>query len=101
MKPLSKSDLGPRSVRGPRRPDLAARVRGRARTLRAHIGSREALADVIRQANATLEPDKVAEWLVSEAQGWVTATCWGVSSLSAEPRRLNTLTRFSRLLRPC
>jgi diguanylate cyclase (GGDEF)-like protein len=65
-------------VRGLRRPDLAARVRGRARTLRAHLDSREALADAIRQANASLDPNKVAAWLVGEAAGWLTATGWGV-----------------------
>jgi diguanylate cyclase (GGDEF)-like protein len=65
-------------VRGPRRPDLAARVRGRARTLRAHLDSREALADAIRQANASLEPGKVAAWLATEAAGWFSAACWGV-----------------------
>jgi diguanylate cyclase (GGDEF)-like protein len=65
-------------VRGPRRPDLAARVRGRARTLRAHLDSRDALADAIRQANASLEPGKVAGWLAAEAAGWFSAACWGV-----------------------
>jgi len=63
-----------------RRPDLAVRVRGRARTLRAHLVSREALADTIRQANASLEPVKVAGWLVSEAVGWFSATCWAVTA---------------------
>ncbi len=65
-------------MRGPRRPDLAARVRGRARTLRAHLDTREALADAIRQANASLEPGKIAFWLVNEASGWFGATCWAV-----------------------
>jgi diguanylate cyclase (GGDEF)-like protein len=64
-------------VRGPRRPDLAARVRACARTLRVHLDSREALADAIRQANASLEPGKVAAWLVGEAAGWFSAACWG------------------------
>jgi diguanylate cyclase (GGDEF)-like protein len=65
-------------VRGPRRPDLAARVRARARTLRAHLDSRDALADAIRQANASLEPGRVATWLANEAAGWFAAACWGV-----------------------
>lgn len=71
-------------MRGPRRPDLAARVRGRARTLRAHLDSREALADAIRQANASLEPAKVASWLIAEAVAWFPVTCWGVTAHDAE-----------------
>jgi diguanylate cyclase (GGDEF)-like protein len=79
VKSFSKPESGPRVVRGTRRPDLAARVRGRSRTLRAHLDSRDALADAIRQANATLDPAKVAGWLVGEAAGWFAATCWGVT----------------------
>jgi diguanylate cyclase (GGDEF)-like protein len=65
-------------VRSPRRADLATRLRGRARALRARLDGREALAGVIRQANASLDPIKVAEWLVGEAHGWVSASCWAV-----------------------
>ncbi len=79
MKPFSKPEPGPRAIRGTRRPDLAARVRGRSRTLRAHLDSRDALADAIRQANATFDPPKVAGWLVGEAAGWFAATCWAVT----------------------
>jgi diguanylate cyclase (GGDEF)-like protein len=80
VKPFSKAEPGPRAVRGPQRPDLAARVRARSRTLRVHLDSRDALADVIRQANASLEPTKVAGWLVGEAAGWFSASCWGVTA---------------------
>jgi diguanylate cyclase (GGDEF)-like protein len=48
--------------------------------LRARLDSREALADAIRQANASLEPTKVAAWLVGEAAGWFPATCWAVTA---------------------
>jgi diguanylate cyclase (GGDEF)-like protein len=65
-------------VRGPRRPDLATRLKGRARALRARLDGRDALADAIRQANASLDPLKVAAWLVGEAQSWVGAACWAV-----------------------
>jgi len=71
-------------VRGPRRPDLAARIRGRARTLLAHLGTREALAGAIRQANASLDPAKVAGWLVREASAWFDATCWAVTGYDAQ-----------------
>jgi diguanylate cyclase (GGDEF)-like protein len=65
-------------VRGARRPDLAARLKTRSRALRARLDNREALAGVIRQANASVEPVKVASWLVTEAQGWIPAPCWAV-----------------------
>ena len=73
-------------MRGPRRPDLSARVRGRARTLRAHLDTREALADAIRQANASLDPVRVAAWLVNEASGWFGAACWGVTAHDPQGR---------------
>src|SRR5688572_19720292 len=65
-------------VRERRRPDFAARVKGRQRTLRARVERREAFLDVVREANASLEPRKVAEWLVSQAQEWIPAPCWVV-----------------------
>jgi diguanylate cyclase (GGDEF)-like protein len=77
--PIStKADAAPRSPRGARRPDFAARLKGRLRTLRARIGRREALVAAVREANATLEPRKVADWLVEEANGWIPAPCWAV-----------------------
>jgi diguanylate cyclase (GGDEF)-like protein len=53
-------------------------VKGRQRTLRARVERREALLDVVREANASLEPRKVAEWLVRQAQEWIPAPCWAV-----------------------
>ena len=32
----------------------------------------------MREANATIEPPKVAEWLVDQARGWIPAPCWTV-----------------------
>jgi diguanylate cyclase (GGDEF)-like protein len=52
--------------------------------LRAHLESREALADAIRQANASPEPTKVAAWLVGEAAGWFSSTCWAVTALDPD-----------------
>jgi diguanylate cyclase (GGDEF)-like protein len=34
--------------------------------------------ETIREANATLDPKKVAAWLVHEARGWIPAPCWAV-----------------------
>jgi len=54
--------------------------------LRAHLDTREALSDAIRQANASLEPVKVATWLVGEAAGWFEAPGWAVIAHDPEGR---------------
>jgi diguanylate cyclase (GGDEF)-like protein len=74
----TKPDVGPRAARGSRRPDLAARLKGRARALRTRIEGRHALVETIREANATLEPKAIAEWLVDQAHGWIPAPSWTV-----------------------
>lgn len=61
-----------------RRSDLATRLKARLRTLRARVERREAILEAVREANATLDPDHVAGWLVQQAEGWVSAPCWAV-----------------------
>ena len=39
---------------------------------------REALIEAVREANATLDPKQVAEWLVQQASSWFPAPCWVV-----------------------
>jgi diguanylate cyclase (GGDEF)-like protein len=76
--PISiKSDV-PSRPGGARRPDLAARLKARLRTLRTEVERREALADVVREANATVDPQQIAAWLVRRANGWIPADCWAV-----------------------
>jgi diguanylate cyclase (GGDEF)-like protein len=65
-------------VSAARRSDLATRLKARLRTLRARVERREAILEAVREANATLEPERVAEWLVQQAEGWVPAPCWAV-----------------------
>ena len=36
------------------------------------------MVDAVREANASLDPVKVAEWLVGQAQDWLPAPCWTV-----------------------
>jgi diguanylate cyclase (GGDEF)-like protein len=67
-----------RSTRSARRPDLAARLKSRARALQARVDRREAIIEAVREANASLDPRKVAEWLVRQAQEWIPAPCWVV-----------------------
>ena len=79
MTPISaKSDLPDPAGRRTRRVDLAARLKGRVRTLRAQLERRETLVEAIREANATLEPRKVAGWLVHQARSWIPSPCWVV-----------------------
>jgi diguanylate cyclase (GGDEF)-like protein len=65
-------------IRGTRRPDFAARLKARLRTLRAHVARRDALIEAVREANATLDPARVSGWLVAQAQGWIPSPCWAV-----------------------
>lgn len=74
-------------VRAAARADLAARLKQKVRTLRPRIERRETLIDTIRGANATLEPGKVAQWIVEHASEWIPAPCWALvaQSLEGEP----------------
>ncbi len=63
---------------GARRVDFAGRLKARLRTLRATLERRDAIIETVREANATLDPQIVASWLVNQAQGWIPAPCWAV-----------------------
>src|SRR5882762_7425038 len=58
--------------------DLATRLRVFQRALRSRVGRRDALIDIVRAVNATLEPPKIAEVIVEHAATWVPAPCWAV-----------------------
>ena len=61
-----------------RRSDFAIRLKGRLRALRTRLDRREVILQAVREAHATLEPERVAEWLVQQAEAWVEAPCWVV-----------------------
>ena len=63
--------------------DLATRLRVFQRVLRGRVDRRDALIDIVRGVNATLEPPKIAEVIVDRAATWVPAPCWAV--VSADP----------------
>ena len=65
-------------VRGARRIDFASRVKARLRPLRESLGRRDAMIDTVREANASLDPQKVGVWLVRQADEWIPAPCWAV-----------------------
>src|SRR3954449_12225665 len=60
--------------------DLATKLRVFQRALRGRIERRDALLDIVRAVNTSLEPPKVAELLVERAATWVPAPCWAVVS---------------------
>ncbi len=60
--------------------DLAAKLRMFQRALRSRVERRDALVDILRAVNTTLEPPKVAELIVDRASTWIPAPCWAVVS---------------------
>jgi diguanylate cyclase (GGDEF)-like protein len=60
--------------------DLAARLRVFQRALRNRVERREALVDLLRAVNATLEPSTIADTIVERAATWIPAPCWAVIS---------------------
>src|SRR3954463_6249180 len=60
--------------------DLSTRLRVFQRALRSRVERRDALIDIVRGVNATLEPQKIAEVIVDRAATWVPAPCWAVVS---------------------
>src|SRR5882762_8487075 len=60
--------------------DLATKLRVFQRALRSRVERRDALLDIVRAVNTTLEPPKIAELIVDRAAAWVPAPCWAVVS---------------------
>ena len=77
----STPDVTRHMVRGDRRIDFTSRIKARLRALRAQLERPDALLEIMRNANATFEPQKVASWLVEQAEGWIPAPCWAVVAL--------------------
>jgi diguanylate cyclase (GGDEF)-like protein len=57
---------------------LSARLKTRLGTLKERLDRRETLVEAVREAHATLDPQKVASWLVQQAESWIPAPCWAV-----------------------
>src|SRR5581483_8921501 len=60
--------------------DLSTKLRVFQRALRGRVERRDALLDIVRAVNTTLEPTKVAELIVERAATWIPAPCWAVVS---------------------
>ena len=64
--------------RGARRLDFSGHVKAQLRALKSRLDRRNIVIETVRDANATLDPQKVAAWLVRQADEWITAPCWAV-----------------------
>ena len=60
--------------------DFATRLRVFQRALRSRVERRDALLDIVRAVNTSLEPAKIAELVVERAATWVPAPCWALVS---------------------
>ena len=60
--------------------DLAMRLRVLQRALRSRVERRDALIDIVRAVNTTLEPAKIAQEIVERGSTWLPAPCWAVVS---------------------
>jgi diguanylate cyclase (GGDEF)-like protein len=60
--------------------DLAGRLRVFQRILRSRVERRDALVDIVRAVNATLEPAEIADIIVDHAAQWVPARDWALLS---------------------
>jgi diguanylate cyclase (GGDEF)-like protein len=60
--------------------DLAARLASRQSALRSLLNRRDTLLDIIRTAQATLEPALVARAIVERCCHWLPLTCWAVAA---------------------
>src|SRR5437764_14015384 len=69
---------------------LATKLRVFQRALRGRVERRDALLDIVRAVNTTLEPPKVADHIVERAATWVPAPCWAVVSAD-QSGQLSTL----------
>jgi diguanylate cyclase (GGDEF)-like protein len=58
--------------------DLATRLRVFQRALRGRVERRDALLDIVRAVNTTLEPERIAELIVERAATWIPAPCWAI-----------------------
>lgn len=58
--------------------DLASRVKARLKTLHGRLERPDALIHAVREANTSLDPQKIAAWLVGHAEEWMPAPCRAV-----------------------
>jgi diguanylate cyclase (GGDEF)-like protein len=68
------------------RRDLAGRLKPLQAALKRRLARADVLADMIRAVNSSLEPEKVAEALLSQASEWIPAPAWLVLAVDGGGR---------------
>src|SRR3982751_2058948 len=58
--------------------DLATKLRVFQRALRSRVERRDALLDIVRAVNTTLDPKKIADLIIERAGTWVPAPVWAI-----------------------
>jgi len=61
-------------------PDFASRLRSVQPRLRRELHRPDALIDVVRAVNSTLDSARIAEVIVGLASSWIPAPCWAIVS---------------------
>jgi diguanylate cyclase (GGDEF)-like protein len=61
--------------------DLASRLRPLQSALRRRLSRADVLAEVVREVNSTLDPERVADAIVSQASLWLPAPAWVVYAI--------------------
>jgi diguanylate cyclase (GGDEF)-like protein len=78
--PLSPTDVHGQLVRA-KGMDLFARIRSTQRGLRTKLAGREALVDIVRAVNSTLDPRKIADALLDRMGTWFNVPYWAVVAI--------------------
>jgi two-component system cell cycle response regulator len=60
--------------------DLSMRLRAFQRALRSRVERRDALLEMVRLVNTTLDPERLAGLILDRAATWVPAPCWALVS---------------------
>lgn len=60
--------------------DLSTRLRVFQRALRSRVERRDALIEVVRSVNTSLDPARLASVIIDRAATWVPAPCWAIVS---------------------
>ncbi|HEY7448064.1 MAG TPA: GAF domain-containing protein, partial [Vicinamibacterales bacterium] len=80
-----KAPLSPTDVRGQlgraKGMDLFARIRSTQRGLRTKLAGREALVEIVRAVNSTLDPKKIADALLDRMGTWFNVPYWAVVAI--------------------
>jgi diguanylate cyclase (GGDEF)-like protein len=63
--------------------DLASRLRPLQSVLRSRLSRADVLTEVIREVNASLDPERVADAIVGRASEWLPAQAWVVYAVDA------------------